>query len=157
MLLCWDAALVSHVNMSPDARGCRCIDSVLQNIISSEPTNDFTVAVTNRKSTPHPGVVVGFTTRAVFMPDSANEMAWSDGVYALCPRFGMLHGSGKYNFDFCAAATSGTVRCVADRVSRTIVMHVNGVERGIAWTDVPPEPLHALVMFFCQGVKVQLL
>ena len=106
----------------------------------------------NRPSAPDPGrVLIGFTTRAAFTPD----IHGSDGSYTLHPCVGKLYGFGKYYTSYCAGFTQGTVRCVADRGRGTIAFHVDGVDRGVAWTGVAPGPLHAVVVFYLPGVEVE--
>ena len=98
---------------------------------------------------------IGFTTRAAFTPDSDIPNSTNDGVYTLYPCEGTLWGSGESDTSYCASVTHGTVRCVADRGRGTIAFHVNGVDRGVAWTGVAPGPLHAVVVFDVPGVSVK--
>ena len=147
-----------HIVLSPDSRRVSksTKDLVDRNVMSAAPSDDFTVRVTNQPSAPYPGYVfIGFTTRAAFTPDT--DIVVEAGVYTLYPRGGMLFGSGKRGTAYCAGFTHGTVRCVADRGRGTIAFHVDGVDRGVAWTDVAPGPLHAVVVFYYPGVDVELL
>ena len=101
-------------------------------------------------------VFIGFTTRAAFTPDTI--IISSDGVYTLWPPTGKLYGSGKPGErypSYCAGFAHGTVRCLADRGRGTIAFHVDGVDRGVAWTGVAPGPFHAFVRFYWRGVDVE--
>ena len=121
--------------------------------MSTEATDDFTVQIINQPSVQvHGDVNIGFTTRAAFTPNT--DILDRDGVYTLCPHSGALFGSGKPTY-YCARFTHGTVRCVADRGRGTIAFHVDGVDRGVAWTGLAPGPLHAVVVFSVRGIDVE--
>lgn len=151
----------SRVIVSPNARrvGMRPKFNLLRNVMSVESTNDFCVRVTTPplKSTPFPGgVFIGFTTRDAFTRDT--DITCNGGVYTIQPFYGRLHGYRKLNTVYCQGhfKAGGTVRCVADRARATISFHLDGVDRGVAWTNVGMEPLHALVSLYA-GVEVELL
>lgn len=125
--------------------------------MSAEPTDDYCVRLFHEPSASQPGFVsIGFTTSAAF--DCETDITWKDGVYTLWPWGGTLFGSGKEGEEFyCEVFSDATIRCVADRDRRTITFHVNGVDRGVAWTNVTASPLYAVVVFYYPGIVVELL
>lgn len=123
-----------------------------------DPSDDFTVRLQQHPSAPHPGVLaVGFISPAAFKPDL--DIQQSEEAYGVMPRSGVLCGAKNNGSVFCDGFTKGTVRCVADREAGTITYYVDGVNKGVAWRDVPEGPLHAVVSFWfdAPGVGVELL
>lgn len=127
-----------------------------RNCISADATDGFTVRVGHDPDAPHPGhFYIGFVAPDVFRPRS--ELLHMTGVYTLCPMTGWLYGSGCSGIPYSVGFTSAVLRCVADREARVITFHVDGVVRKVAWSDVPPGPLHAFVSFYWTGSIVELL
>ena len=70
---------------------------------------------------------------------------------------GYLYGSGKSNTAYTQTVTVGsTVRCVRDLAAGTISFVVNGVNKGVAFTGVPPEDLYAAADLYHVGASVRL-
>lgn len=137
----------------------------MRNVMSAEPTSDFTVELINDGNRDRVGLVVGFATPAAFTPDTSffwDGKRGTDGVYALSPENGMLWGHGKWYDSHCPGFVHGTMRCrvVTDGAATGISFAVNGVERRVEWIGaVLSGPLHAVVLFWPHacGVGVELL
>ena len=70
---------------------------------------------------------------------------------------GILYGSGKSGTAYTQAVTVGsTVRCVRDLTAGTISFVVNGVNKGVAFTGVPPGDLYAVAELHQVGESVRL-
>lgn len=157
----WDAKTFDdeYVLWSDDLQRMRLSpETTWRNVISADPTNDFTVRVTNLPHAPHPGsVFVGFTTQTAFAAD--NSINTAKGVYTMRLEDGALYGTEQKFVDYSAAfkREDGTLRCVADRSRGTIAFHVDGVDLGVAWTGVGPLPLYAVVIFWFHDVEIELL
>ena len=79
------------------------------------------------------------------------------GAYMLYCQDGALFGSGKSYTAYAQKVTVGsTVRCVRDLAAGTISFVVNGVNKGVAFTDVPPGDLYAVVDLYYVGESVRL-
>lgn len=127
-----------------------------RNAMSIGVTDDFAVSVTHDPTAASPGCVsVGFISPTVFARDTDVHLA--RGAYTLWLQDGMLYGSGRYRTAYCPGAAAARVRCIANRKDRTISFEVNGVDHGVAWTDVSPGPLHAVVVFAKPGHHVDVL
>lgn len=146
-----------------DAAACRNVGTV-------QPTDDFTVNVPLQAARPLPafqfGTPLGSVSGQVYIGFSTQRIAPSgtnfQGTYVLLLSDGTLQLPSQSLFNqqrsgYCDGVTHGTVRCVADRASGTIRFHVNGVDKGVAYRNVPPGPLYAVVMFPAEGVVVELV
>lgn len=116
-------------------------------MISTHPTDDFTVRVQTHEAAVFPACfLIGFVTRETF--EHLEPSKFQDGVYTLHPKYGELFGTGHRGKRYCkdAGFRNGTIRCVADRIKRTIVFHVDGKSRAVAWKNVTAAPLYAIAM-----------
>lgn len=155
----WRATdLARDLSLSPDGRRVSSVDrNGWRNCISDSPVEDFTMRVGHDAAARVPGwVYIGLIRPESFQPNT--YVGDAAGIYTLWPIAGMLCGSNKvFNTPYCTGFSTGLVRCVYDRAACTITFYVDGVARGVAWTDVPPGPLHAVVMFGKPGIHIDLV
>ena len=79
------------------------------------------------------------------------------GAYMLHCKNGYVYTSGKSGTAYTQKVTVGsTVRCVRDLAAGTISFVVNGVNKGVAFTNVPPGDLYAVVDLCRVGASVRL-
>ena len=78
------------------------------------------------------------------------------GAYMLYCNNGYLWGSGKNTAYTQTVNFGSTVRCVRDLAAGTISFVVNGVNKGVAFTGVPPEDLYAVADLCSVGQSVRL-
>lgn len=119
--------------------------------MSKEPTTDFTVrmGVLPDMQWSKGYLHIGFKDPREHSTDS------SEGMYTILPFCGMVFGRERLYSPYCHDFNEGTVRCVLR--NKTVTFFVDGVDCGVAWTDVTTERMHAFVSFWKRGMEVEFL
>jgi len=157
----WDTNVATnHLSYTEDGRVVTKTKAAAgwdANCISKLPVTRFKVEIVNRGSDNNGSIMIGFVDPAAF---SANGQIYAhQNSYVLYVADGNLYGNGKSNSGYgnsVAIAVGQTVESIFDPEQKTISFTVDGVSRGVAFTGVTANALHATCHFYSHNNQVKL-
>ena len=100
--------------------------------------------------------LIGLIARNVYQPSTDLSSKRGGAAYLLNCVDGALFNSGNKDAFMPAVAQGSTVRFVRNMAAATISIHVNNVDAGVKFRDVPAGELYAVFNVSCCGINPSL-